>query len=87
VREIKNTPEFYFTAKISCNMCEGVVWSSAVSTAKTPPYFKSLVTWGKKSRWEGEEHEFHLCEQCYSELVGSFKLPLTDKEGRLRRHV
>lgn len=77
VREIISKDGYYFTAKIHCNRCAVVVWTSEEYAVKAPPYFGSLVKWGKKSKWVGEEHELHLCESCYQAIVATFKLPVT----------
>ena len=64
-----------YTGSIICNKCRGILWEDRKGTHKRPTYFRSLKEWKGVSRWEKEEHEFHLCQECYAEMVESFKLP------------
>lgn len=38
------------------------------------------VNWGYFSRKDGENHQFNLCEDCYDELVKSFRIPIRIRE-------
>lgn len=74
-----------YTEKIICNKCKVSVWDSAACGPNTQPFFHCLKEWGKKSTWDGEDHEFHLCEKCYGELIDSFNVPHTaNKKCRSR---
>ena len=36
--------------------------------------------WGYFSEKDGEVHHFDLCESCYDELVGGFRIPVDVEE-------
>lgn len=38
------------------------------------------VDWGYFSRKDGENHQFHLCEECYDVLIKSFRVPVRIRE-------
>ena len=68
--------EITFTTKIKCNMCTKVLWDSDTGVYGKPSYFHSRKQWNKSSPWPDEYHEFHLCRECYSDFIQSFKLPV-----------
>ena len=69
------TEEIPYTDSIVCNKCERILWDAAKGNHKRPTYFRSLKEWKGTSRWEKEDHEFHLCQECYADVIQSFKLP------------
>lgn len=64
--------------KIICNKCgrelseEAGLLREGVCTVE--------VDWGYFSHKDGERHQFDLCEECYDELVKSFRIPIRVKE-------
>ena len=63
---------------VICNMCgkkivvkDGIVREGAAAFDHAWDYF---------SEKDGEVHHFDLCESCYDELVGGFRIPVDVKE-------
>lgn len=75
VRKDTCVEEIPFTERIVCNKCEGVLWDSEKGKHGRPLYYHSLKEWDKLSRWDGADHEFHLCQGCYEDLIESFIIP------------
>ncbi len=42
--------------------------------------FEAKQNFGYFSRRDGVSHQFDLCEDCYDQLIGSFLVPVTEKE-------
>lgn len=59
--------------EVQCNLCGRRLKKNDFG------YFEDHLsvskTWGYESPIDGEAHEFDLCIECYSELIGRFKLP------------
>lgn len=36
--------------------------------------------WNFLSRYDNEIHTFQLCQKCYSEFIGQFKIPIDHKK-------
>jgi len=53
---------------VFCNKCTREVNLNKES------YFEGMCKWGYESRRDGQIHEFHLCEDCYEELIKSFRI-------------
>ena len=53
-----------YTDKIVCNKCETVLWDSIQGAHKKPSYMK----------WQNEDHEWHLCQSCYEDVIETFVL-------------
>ena len=43
-------------------------------------YLNIKKEWGYFSKKDGRRQEFCLCEACYDEIVGRFRIPVTDTE-------
>jgi hypothetical protein len=71
----ETTEEIPYTDRIVCNKCERILWDSVKGKHTRPTYYHSLKQWDRLSRWDEEDHEFHLCQDCYSEVIESFRLP------------
>ena len=41
--------------------------------------YLSEMKWGYFSKKDGEEHSFELCEECYDNIVATFKIPIDRK--------
>ncbi len=70
----ENTQQIYEIDKIICNKCGkeikvtgGVAREDSLHVTKR---------WGYFSNKDNQEDEFDLCEDCYDDLVASFKIRL-----------
>lgn len=45
------------------------VWDEYITVSHGFGYFSNIFS-------DGERHEFHLCEQCYSGIINDFKIPV-----------
>lgn len=64
--------------KVFCNKCgrempveNGMLRAGCFGADQIFGYF---------SRKDGDHHKWDLCEQCYDELVGTFRIPPSKKE-------
>lgn len=58
-----------------CNMC-GKEIKTEKGTAREG-VLSVEQGWGYFSGKDGEIHSFDLCEKCYDELAGQFRIPVT----------
>lgn len=68
--QIKETKE---VKKIICNKCGKEI--PVINGRAEQEAFSVDHAWGYFSDKDGETHSFDLCENCYDELLASFKLP------------
>lgn len=68
--QIKESKE---VKKIICNQCRKEM--PVVNGRAEAGVFSVDYAWGYFSEKDGEKHSFDLCEDCYDELLGSFKIP------------
>jgi hypothetical protein len=82
MKEIKTiAKDIPYIDKILCNKCGKEVWDSTTSLedkieGRTEEYFEGNHHWGYFSKRDGELHQFDLCQECYGELIDSFKIPV-----------
>ncbi len=64
--------------KIVCNCCgqELTIKNGIVQEG----VFEGKVQWGYFSEWDGEDHSFDLCTECYRKITGGFNIPVTVEE-------
>ena len=60
--------------KIICNKCGRVI--EVVRGVAREEYLAVDKRWGYFSNKDNQEDSFDLCEDCYDELVASFKIKL-----------
>lgn len=65
---------------VYCNMCGKKGKRNQDIPLEDFLYVKK--TWGYFSDNDGMTHEFHLCEQCYKELIQKFQIPVTQTEEK-----
>ena len=73
--QLKETKE---VKKIICNKCGREI--PVVNGRAEEGVFCADWTWGYFSNKDGERHSFDLCEECYDQLLSSFKIPADIKE-------
>lgn len=62
------------TEKIICNKCgKEISVKNEISEADVLSVNKR---WGYFSNKDNEVHNFDLCEECYDELIRTFKIPI-----------
>lgn len=68
---------------IVCNQCgkkltqkKGMLYEDCLTVQKR---------WGYFSTQDGLEEQFHLCEECYKELIRGFRIPVRSK--RIREYL
>lgn len=66
----KETQEVEVVDDVICNRC-GKSCRNADGFIEMAPL---RVRWGYGSSKDTEDHESHLCEQCYDEIVSGFKI-------------
>ncbi len=64
--------------KLVCNKCGKEV--HVINGIPEQELCQVDMQWGYFSNKDGEKHSFDLCEECYDELVKSFKIPVQIKE-------
>lgn len=61
--------------EIVCNMC------GRSSKKNELNYLEEFVEihkkWGYHSEFDGEEHSFEICPDCYKKLIEQFTIPIT----------
>ena len=61
-------------AEIYCNKCgKKIITDKGIIKEGV---FSITYGWGYFSRKDGETHSLDLCEDCYDELIKTFKLPI-----------
>ena len=63
---------------IFCNRCGREI--PVVDGTPREGVFSADVAWGYFSETDGERHSFDLCESCYDEIVGAFRIPVQAPE-------
>lgn len=64
---------------IMCNKC-----GQNVDIKNYKDFLYINKTWGYNSNYDGEYHEFEICQSCYDELINSLKIkPSTKKRKKL----
>ena len=65
--------------KVQCNVCkkefkleDGILKEGC---------FQADFSWGYFSSRDGMHHRFDLCENCYDRFVGTFQIPVEEKEN------
>lgn len=68
------THELQEETGVYCNVCgktmvveRGILKEDMVEVSKE---------WGYFSKRDLEVHKFHICENCYEEMISSFKIPI-----------
>lgn len=69
-----NTQEIYEIEKIICNKCGKEI--KVVRGVAQEDFLEVTKRWGYFSDKDNQEDSFDLCEDCYDELVASFKIRL-----------
>lgn len=59
---------------INCNMCGKDI--NSYNGIYKEDVFEGYKEWGYFSNKDLEIHKFSLCEDCYEELIKSFKIPV-----------
>lgn len=67
------TKETKEVTKYICNKCGREI--PADNGYPEEGVFSVDYSWGYFSEKDGERHRFDLCEQCYDELLRSFRIP------------
>jgi len=72
---ILNTEDILMTAEVKCNQCSKSLWKASYSNhPPTPEYLTIFKNWGKHSKWDGQIHELHICQDCYTKLTSHFEI-------------
>lgn len=71
--ELKETREIQ---KIICNKCGKEI--PVVKGVPAEDYLEVEKRWGYHSEKDNQVDRFDLCEECYDELVKSFKIKIED---------
>jgi len=59
--------------QIHCNKCSELLWSSVEGNVGRMEFFAAKYSWTKPStQWYKEDHEFHLCQNCYKKMIEDF---------------
>lgn len=59
---------------ILCNMCGKQI--EAVNGIYQEDFIEGYKEWGYFSKKDLEIHRFNICEDCYGDLIQSFKVPV-----------
>jgi len=70
----KSTQEINEIDKIICNKCGKEI--KVIRGVAQEDFLAVTKRWGYFSDKDNQEDEFDLCEDCYDELVASFKIRL-----------
>ncbi|MGN0204001.1 MAG: hypothetical protein ACI4BB_05635 [Coprococcus sp.] len=63
---------------IICNCCgRTITWAGSSDKAA---FLEVNQEWGYFSKWDGCSHSFHMCEQCYEKMIGTWVYPPDIKE-------
>ena len=73
MKSYKKSPCFkQIVAEVQCNRCGKFL------SVEQNLYFEGKYEWGYGSVYDEEHHEFDLCEPCYTAMIQSFKIPITN---------
>lgn len=64
------------TKDVLCNMCGCEIKKDDYGNFFD--YAELEKTWGYLSCFDGKNHKFDLCQNCYKKLIDSFSIPVED---------
>jgi len=59
---------------IRCNVCGKQIFMEQGILKED--VFEAAKEWGYFSKYDLEVHKFNICEECYDNLIKSFKIPI-----------
>lgn len=60
--------------EIFCNMCGEKIPTDKLGYVKD--HLNIVKTWGYNSNYDGEEHSFDICAECYGKLINQFVIKI-----------
>lgn len=71
----KKLTENNVLSEVYCNKCGKLIYSDELK--QKDDYIKVIKEWGYFSNKDMETHSFELCEECYDNLIKTFKFQPT----------
>ena len=72
---IYSIEDIKMTEEVKCNQCGESLWKASFSDhPPIPEYLTITYTWGVHSKWKGQIHEFHICQDCYDKMINHFTI-------------
>ncbi len=73
------TKNQYLNNESYCNCCGEKIAHLNNQISKTE-YLHVQKSWGYFSEYDMENHEFNICQKCYSKFINSFAIPVQVNE-------
>ncbi|QHQ59921.1 hypothetical protein Ana3638_03275 [Anaerocolumna sedimenticola] len=59
---------------VCCNVCgKKIIMEQGIMKEDV---FEAAKEWGYFSKYDLEVHKFNICEECYDNLISTFKIPI-----------
>ena len=71
--------EHQMLQSVICNCCEKKLFVE--NGLLKDAIYEGRQTFGYFSERDGMTHRFDLCEECYNEWIGKFRIPVTETEN------
>ena len=66
--------DIHKVSELLCNCCGRSITRD--NDIMKEDVFTGVKEWGYFSNRDMEVHKFNICEKCYEEIIGSFKVPV-----------
>lgn len=77
MRKLKKVyKEYEEINEVFCNMCEKPIKKDEFG--KFYDYISIDKHWGYLSSFDGERHQFDLCNECYKSIIKNFKITVSE---------
>lgn len=70
--------------EVLCNCCgkpiDPATYDSDTDSKRDPEFIHIRKWWGYYSQFDGEIHDFDICQECYKKWVSQFTIPISVEE-------